>query len=282
MSLERRCARIARAYPRSARRDEVLATLLDANEGRRSPRLRDAVDVLRHGFAVRLRGGHAPAPAGWWREAGAVLVVSCVVAFAATTVVIGWTALFPEQAAEPGRPWVRIPLSRIVARHPSEVVVTALATAVAVAGAVTCCLGRVLPARLATLAAAFGGASVYAVERASGEHQTFTTWTGMLIVATGVAVVLAVLGTGSVERAARAVPRAAWAVSGVLGTVAAWVSLVMGEWYTDGYPQRSGLVLAALAAALPAVLVVALSVSLALRSARRFAADGVEPGAGAV
>lgn len=76
-ALEQRYRRLLASYPRRHREEyaeEMLGVLLaGARPGQRFPDPRDAFDVLRAGFAARLRGGGPAGSWGSWPDAAAVL-----------------------------------------------------------------------------------------------------------------------------------------------------------------------------------------------------------------
>ncbi|WP_238015465.1 hypothetical protein KZZ52_11660 [Dactylosporangium sp. AC04546] len=89
--LARRYRALLRAYPRSYREqrgDELLGTLLDAAPpGRRRPAAREAVSLLREGFALRAGLGSLHTPAAFWRDGlhiGALLLLLATLTDAAT------------------------------------------------------------------------------------------------------------------------------------------------------------------------------------------------------
>jgi hypothetical protein len=258
MTLERRCRLLARAYPDRERAEEVLTTLLDSNEGRRSPRVADAFDVLRHGLAARL--GSTPAGTRYGRvgDAASVAVVLALLVQAATAVAIAANA-FRRPPKDPWD-WPDQIYTGVYYVTGHQVAAALIAAAVASAACAAAMAGRVALARLLVLAAAAGGAATFLVERSLGERPSFTSGQGRLVVALGIGTVLAVLLTGAVARAARMVPRWWWAL-------AAGAALAVALYVVRYHPHellwgRTGVALTAYAAV--ATVLGTLAVPLAL------------------
>lgn len=97
--LERRYRRLLRWYPadyRRARGDEILATLLDqAAEGRTRPRVREVVDLTRHGLRCRLGRPASRTVAVW----AALTAIMCGLFVAAASTRLAWQTARPEPNA---------------------------------------------------------------------------------------------------------------------------------------------------------------------------------------
>jgi hypothetical protein len=248
-ALERRCRLVARAYPEGARAAEVLATLMDSNAGRRSPRPGDVVDVLRHGFAARLRSpARVPRP-GRLNDALAVMVVTLAVMQAATAVVV--TARGGAAFDWAGGEWAyRYPYGISFFAGRGEALAAIGAATVAVAAVAATCFGRVRLARVLVALAALSGLGAVTLTRALGQVWSFRSHAGTGAIVTGLVVCGAVLFTSAVARAARVVPTWWW---GMCALLCCFVAAAAHEVSPRGYGWRLGVVSASYAMQ-PAVL----------------------------
>ncbi|HEU0129856.1 MAG TPA: hypothetical protein VFQ85_02555 [Mycobacteriales bacterium] len=197
-ALDRWCALAARAYPSPERRAEVLATLLDANDGRRRPRPGDLFDVVRHGLAARLRAWPASEPAARWADAAAVAAVGALTILAA---IAAGTALR---------------LASVTLRHglpqygPRTIAGAAVAAAAGVALLAAVYAGRVrLARRLAVLGAVAGGGAVAVAFVTDAWRPPAPSFAAVLVLAASGLLAL-LLGTDVVARSARVMPARAW------------------------------------------------------------------------
>lgn len=263
MTLDGWCDRLARVYPDPDRAAEVALTLAESNAGRRRPRVRDAVDVIRHGLAARL-GGRAAGRATRWADAASVAVVLLLVVQAVAAVaVVARAYLVPSPF--PGAELVRNSWASWPQFYPpfgdEQTAALGLAAALVAVGAATAaCLGRVHLTRVLAVAAAAGGLAAFGLESAHGPAVAFRSIPGVLVVAVGVAAVAAVLFTGAVARAASAVPPVTWVFAGQAALFGAFAGLTVHQGYaTPGwYMGRVAMPAAAYAAAAFAIGVVAL------------------------
>ncbi|HVF04470.1 MAG TPA: hypothetical protein VNA20_06505 [Frankiaceae bacterium] len=261
--LDRRCRWVARAYPGGARRVEVAATLADANDGRRAPRLADAFDVVWHGLVARLRGGTPSRRFGVWGDAAAVAVVQALVLQAATAAVLA-TRVYEKPASEyPLYPY-RPGFGRggpLFYSH-AEAYVAVVAAVLGVAAAVLACRGRVLGARVATATAGLGVAAAVAASRLTGNEYTFGSFAARVAAGLSVALAVCVVVTPAVARAAAVVPSWWWRVSAGLAAAIALAAMLWDPYLVGG--GRATVLLASYAMQAGALLVV--SAPLALRA----------------
>jgi hypothetical protein len=225
-ALRRRCRRLVRAYPPGVRADEVLATLLDTNEGRRRPRAGDVPDVLWHGLVERLRATTVPSTRyGRWGDVGAVAVVLALVmqAGAGAAVAARWFVPGVRRIVMPGGRVFQWPVEMFGDRR--EAYLATAAALLAVATAVAACLGRVKVARWLTagiVSFVFAGAVAARMASPWGT-EPFRNPEGRMLAAGGLALVGAVVLTGAVARAAALVPRRWWAAAAVVCGATGWV-----------------------------------------------------------
>jgi hypothetical protein len=211
--LERRCRALLRAYPaafRAERGDEVLATLLDANEGRRAPRLGDALDVVGHGLATRVRRWPGSAAAALWADAAAVALVAAltvVVAFG-IALLVRWGAVL-RHTDIPNYETRHIVLAHLLG-----------ATGVATLGAVYAARERLARRLVAATAAGTVALGTYVYVGVIGADDR-RGWPYVLGAAIGGGLLVAAVSrTDAVARAA-VVPRAAWGVTFTVTTAVA-------------------------------------------------------------
>lgn len=241
-ALDRWCRLLARLYPDPGRRAEVAGTLAEANDGRRVPRLTDALDVLRHALAARLRGGPPSARFGVWGDAAAVAVVQALVFQAATAAVLAARAYErPATENSPYRPGFGRGEPMFYSR--AEAYVAVVAAVLGVASAVLACRGRVLGSRVAAAAAGAGVAVAVAASRATGNEYTFASRAARIAAGFGVALALCVVLTPAVARAAAAVPSWWWRVSAAMA-VAAAVAAVLWDPHLAGGGRATVLLVA--------------------------------------
>ncbi|HEV2891547.1 MAG TPA: hypothetical protein VGX28_14335 [Frankiaceae bacterium] len=226
--LERRCRRLARAYPDGTRAEEVVTTLMDTNEGRRAPRVADAVDVVRHGVMARLGDRSAGTAFGRWGDAASIALV-CLLAMQAAAACAMTYRLFAPTGNE--NPTVEVDGVRgVFVIFPDPVVrrVAVVVCAVAVAAFVAACLGRVRTTRALVAATVVAGAAAVVTARAR-DVWAFRSTYGAAVVAIAVAVAGCVLFTGAVARAKRAAPPAWWGTVALVTPAVAVVAVDIGR-----------------------------------------------------
>jgi len=231
VSLERRCRRLARAYPAGPRAEEVLTTLMDSNEGRRRPRLADALDVLWHGFVSRLGDRSAGTRFGRWGDAAAVAVVAALVMQTTTAIALVYR-LFHQTGAELPRYYnPEYGSEAVYLILPSRALqLAATVTAVlAVAATAAACLGRVRTARWLVAVTAGAGVASVAVSRSSELNAAFTSPYGVLAALVPAVCAAAVVFGGTVARAARVVPAWWWGLAAVPCMVVAGFAVDIGR-----------------------------------------------------
>lgn len=190
--LERRCRRVVRAYPPGPRADEVLATLIESNEGRDRPRLADAANVLWHGVAARVRNPPAGTHYGEWGDAAAVsvMILTWMQAIAAWAFHAEVTS--PRDVPHPSAPWLGS--------------VAFVAALIASLTAVAAMRGKVRQAQVGVAATALAAITTVLSARAMDRHDLVPGSWGVFAALAPVGVALAVLLTSSVTRAAAVWP----------------------------------------------------------------------------
>ncbi|HWL37046.1 MAG TPA: hypothetical protein VNQ77_12730 [Frankiaceae bacterium] len=249
-TLERRCRLAARAYPEGPRAAEVVATLMDSNEGRRGPRPGDVLDVLRHGVAARLRSTAPGTRLGGLGDALSAMVVTLAVMQAATAVAVTarGAAAFDWSQGE----WAyRYPYGISFFAGRWEALAAIGAAAVAVVAVTAMCFGRVRVARVLVALTAAAGFGAIALTRALGQVWSFRSHAGIGAVFAGVVVLAGVLFTTAVARASRVVPAWWWGMCALLCGLVATAALQVAP---TGYGWRLSVVSASYAMQ-PAVLV---------------------------
>jgi hypothetical protein len=237
--LERRCRALLRAYPgefRAERGDEVLATMLDANAGRRAPRPGDVLDVVAHGLALRVRMALP-----LWGDSAAIALVG------ALTIGVALGVALVARFLLAGR-------HRYIAHHdPVLVLRTMVVGPVGVAALVAVYAGRQRLARWLGLLTALGVAGAVAGAVADGGLGRADPVRVGAVAAGAVVLLAALLLTRSVERATALVPRGVWPATAAVSTgvaltvvtidVSAGAVLRLTEVVMVGYASCAGVLL---------------------------------------
>ena len=228
--LERRCLRLARAYPAGVRAEEVATTLMETNAERSRPRLADALDVLWHGLATRLGDRSAGTRLGRWGDAAAVALVTAFLMQATVAVALAYR-LFENTGAEHRTVTDEYGETAVYFTIPSQALkqAAAVTAALAVVATAAMCLGRVRTARWLTVATALAGVASVVAARSGDMTGAFRTSFGLLVAGIAAALAAAVLFSGGVARAARVAPTWWWGMAAIVCAAVALPSVDIGR-----------------------------------------------------